>query len=109
MNDLDITDGSEVPAGEFQSTNPLPNTLKPSDKAVCIAMCMAGKSATGAGVAALGYGALEVAARTGAISPLATVGLISVYKQYSKYYSTGKMAMNLQQCKSECEEDQCKK
>ena len=109
LNDLDITDGSEVPAGEFQSTNPLSNTLKPSDKAVCIAKCMVVKSATGAGVAALGYGALEVAARTGAISPLATVGLISVYKQYGKYYSTGKMALNLQQCKSECEEDQCKK
>ena len=109
LNDLDITDGSEVPAGEFQSTNPLPNMFRPSDKAACVAKCIAGKAATGAGIAALGYGALEVAARTGAMSPLATVGLVSVYKQYGKYYSTGKMALNLQQCTSECEEDQCKK
>ena len=109
LDGIDITDANWVPDGEFQSTNPLTGTLTPSPEAVCIAKCMVKKTVTSGGLAALGYGVLELGVRTGYISPLAMVGLLSVYKQYGKYYSTGKMALTLQQCASQCNDQQCKK
>ena len=109
LDGFDLTDASPVPGGEYQPPNPLDNTLTPSPQAMCIAKCMAGKAATGAGIALSGYGLLELGARTGYLSPLAVVGLVSTYRQYGKYYTTGRQALSLEQCKSECDDKQCKK
>jgi RHS repeat-associated protein len=109
LEGFDLTDASPVPGGDYQQPNPLDNTLTPSPQAICIAKCMAGKAATGAGIALSAYGLLELGARTGYLSPLAAVGLVSTYRQYGRYYTTGRQALNLEQCKSECDDNQCKK
>jgi hypothetical protein len=92
-----------VPAGEYQRPSPLAGTLTPSKQQKCIATCMAKKSLTGAGITAGAVGLAELGARTGALSPLATVGVVVVARRYGPYYSGGKFLYNADQCRAECE------
>ena len=98
-------DGYEnwVPAGEYQRPSPLAGTLMPTKQQKCIATCMAKKGLTSAGITAAAVGLAELGARTGALSPLATVGVVVATRRYGPYYSGAKFLSNREQCQTECE------
>jgi uncharacterized protein RhaS with RHS repeats len=103
LQELDITDGNFIPAGDFQSINPLTTGLTPNKSQKCLARCMAKKSVFSAAGTAILTGVFELTARTGYLSPVGAFVVSEGVRRIGPSYTGSKFIYNLNQCRADCE------